>query len=265
MKKFVNSIASIAILALLCSCTGKSNPALNMPASLAHKEMYAQLINTQHACKPTGDGKVVCTKKSVRKKKAVGNSWKGKWLFTIVNKDRTLAEGTVITKAQFDPIKKDIFPGEKVNPTSLTKDQVVYVGFTSLDEGVGYDVITNNKNAKMPLSGIKADGNKLQWTLNYEGDPKAKLFNQAMIFKTNANYNPGSDELVGETEFGMNYKSDKKTVYVPMGSYVWHASRISDYNFKALTNPGEFRADFPQYLVGIDSSDPKISKLLFDK
>ena len=202
-----------------------------------------------------------------------GNSYQGKWIFTILKKDRKLLPGMVVRKTSFHGTK--VITGDKVDPASIPSEAVVYAGFMSLDANGGYDIISNAANSKQALEAFKVDGNKLKWSLIYKPDGKSKLFNQKMLFHTDAVYDPISDSIKGVTSFGMQMifvegdQNGKKVAYrkslIPMGVYTWQATRLSDNAFDELTKEGSFNANLPQYSVGLDTTDKNIQKYMFAK
>ncbi len=251
MKRNVISILFLA--GLMAGCSQQNNTITPKDLSSQHIGQVSQLIKSPIA---------------------KGNSWKGNWAFTILNKDRQLKEGIVVNKAKFNAKINEIKPGERISASSIPADSVVYVGFTSLeDESHGYDIITNYQNQKMPLSDIKVNGNNLEWSIKYKADTKSKSpFHDDMLYATKAQYDPTRDILQGQTTFGMNFKyidgsqADKpkeKEKFIPMGSYNWQASRISTTDFQALTAAGKNSEKVPQYLIGIDTRNPAIEKILY--
>jgi hypothetical protein len=260
MMKFpVNMILCLTLF--LASCQ-EADQRLVRPITEEHKKAVSDIVNYKTVCRADGD-KLICTKAIRARKEAKGDSWKGKWMFTVRQKDRHLEQGTLLVKADYNPDLRTMYPGSSVDISDIKANEIVYVGFTSLNEGPqGFDIITNDLNRKRNLSDIKVKGNNLSWTLSSGGE--SQLFTIPMVFKTKAQYHPGIDKLNGTTEFGMNYtyfdKGDlKKTKikYVKMGDYVWEASRISDYSFKEFTKPGVFNSELPMYFVGVNIDNVK--------
>lgn len=205
-----------------------------------------------------------------------GNSYQGKWIFTILQKDRQLLKGIVVNKSSYDAQKKQSVITAKINSSSIPPEEVVYAGFTSLDANGGYDVITNNANSRHALTNFQVKGNRLKWSLIYQSPEDVnKLFSQKMLFHTDAQYDPNGDVLIGATSFGMQMlftevdERGNKVAYrrslVPMGSYRWQATRISDADFAELAQPNSYNEKLPQYSLGIDTSTPEIRKYMFAK
>ncbi|MDX1920601.1 MAG: hypothetical protein SFU25_07715 [Candidatus Caenarcaniphilales bacterium] len=199
-----------------------------------------------------------------------GNSWKGHWMFSITSGDgHWMKDYTVLSKNTLEPNGKFI-KSETVKLEDLGKDEFLHAGFITFDDASkGYD-LTGYGKVKIPYTGFKAKGNDLEWDFSWFPAPADKRNYYAQEYHRVAKYDPEKDIIYGTCSMimyklvpGKNKKTE--TVVIPIGEYVWKATRLSEEDFQNIANKGgERNPNMPnaEYTVYVDTKHPKVQRLI---
>ncbi len=237
----------------LCSSCNKTNTSTNYNfgnnslLSPTHQNIIKQIV-TQSAPK--------------------GSSWKGHWIFTVTFGDgHRMREYTTLSRNVLDDAGNFV-KSEKVDYLSLKPESFLHAGFITFeDKDKGYD-LTGYGKVKLPYTGFKSNGNKLEWDFSWipvKADNRNFL---AQEYHRVAQYDPVNDVIYGTCSMVMYkevvYNGQKRVATIPIGEYVWKASRLNEKDFQEIAKTGKRNAGMPreEFTVYIDTSHKSFKKVL---
>jgi hypothetical protein len=208
-------------------------------------------------------------KKGALKQADKGNSFKGRWIFTVNAEPGTKPKDyTVLSKNILDD-KGAFQKSQTVKPEDLKAGDFLHAGFITLEEGgKGYD-LTGYGKVKIPYTGLQQTENKLRWDFTWIPVAADKREFYAQEFHREAVYDPTTDTISGSCSSviyklvpGSNGKST--TVVLPVGNYNWQASRLSEEDFQKMANSGKRSPALPnaEFTVYVNNEHPKIKELI---
>ncbi|MDJ0624881.1 MAG: hypothetical protein QNJ31_00760 [Candidatus Caenarcaniphilales bacterium] len=259
MKAFVFSLI-VVLIALLNACSlgvsdkYKFRQKVEPKLSESHKEIINKITKGQQ----------------IRK-----NSPFGYWMFMVFAKDgHKLKSYTNLIRTELEQNGKPT-NSYVVQEKDLDKEDFLHAGFFYFDKGEGINgryfgfdltgygtvLIPHYNTQKLGPNSFEMD---FAWIPGEKDNRDFKL----QRFHRIINYDPKQDILFGTVDMYIRKTFPKdglpEEVEIPLGTYVWKASRLSKKDFLKINNTGERNESLPnnEHVVAIDYENPVIKELV---
>lgn len=203
------------------------------------------------------------------------NSPLGYWMFFVFAKDGHKLKGyTDLIRSNLSNTG-EVLSSEVVDESKLNKEDFLHAGFIFLGKGegpngrlFGYDT-TGYGKVIIPYYNLISRGNsEYEWDFTWIPGKLDKRKFKFERFHRIAKYDAKNDVLYGTVDIYLAEdivdKGKRKEVEIPLGSYVWKASRLSEQDFQRINSTGKRDPNLPQveHVIALKKNDPTVKKII---